>query len=1530
MDGDITGKTLEDNAIPPPAPSAGLSMGQPTRKGSARRSSMRVEVKKENFDDDREAIQQRQALKIEHHEADDGGNTQIVAPFLGKMCGSLAVVKEHSVACYMGGVNIKHRWHEIDTESFRWCKSHMKNSEEYNGVVPSSHIRDVISNVNNKEFCPEEAQFSFDIVTKDRTFHVAAESESELKSWVEAVQVVIDHNISSAGSARVDSAFGYTNPLAKMDTESPVKGPPQQEVSPYADILGDSLEGFHAISPHYSSEEYGVTLRDLNDWCSSMDLVNIHPKIVEYPEYLSFRDIEELPDYNDFEVHIGIPTEEKCYVTSKEDIELAWEQCVGKFNLAHKVEDVLDFVKRRVAESGTLQYASDESVFDRFVLQVKDSQDFILHRTLPLAFVDYIFRCVRMQEQATLVLRLLSVEERAALGEAIEESYTGYVERYHERYPLALTDKYNSSRLSVNDELLSDKIHLEKFVLLKENMSNHLKINVETVRFPAILDLGNYLKVRLEVTLVHCGNEITEEPMIVPLITWKQQRDLSTVVDCNAVLYTDLAVNEIPAETRVVIRLIGIDRKTYRKFVVAGANTMLFNYDFNLSSVPFDLDLTHIHRGTESATNRGSTMDDKDSRGSATSREASKDSSSSELPRNASHVILLDDDGNEIPLFQALHLNMCMPTTKDRRYLNLRDDGEGIGSLAGRKGWLTGEDQTNVDEPSSNIPSNRDSTSSPGREVMSIDMSVLRVVECVQVTMRFTVTKDKKFPPAYVIHSGQGSLVHTYETLEEEYGAHPDAHEDFSPTEEMRQELERVLHENDCLSPPSERKKVLLWCCREECAHHPELLPKFLQSVDWTNPDDVREVHHMLLIWRFGAPIEALELLDIMYSDTTVREYAVYRLTRLADDELLTILLQLVQVLKYEPYHDSALARFLVRRALTSPLTIGHSLFWMLYNEMHLPIVEERFGLLLSLYLSKCGKYRDSLRQQLYVNNRLKEIAQTLKSKPTKAKRLQFVQEQVAKLNVSITEPFCTCLDPKIVLRRLVPEKCKVMESKKRPLWLCFEIAGPGSAKYLTIFKDGDDLRQDQLTLQLIAFMDKVWRDDHLIDDELLVFTTFASTEAGMRRSMAAVEESRMSKVAMDDRLSPVIECDGEKEGITSESATAEALLKDVTEESSDEDEEEAAREVRDRERQRGGRDSTMSSQSSSSRNGNSGMLSGRFFGMTTVSESSDADSSPSRPKRRRTRRMSQYSAGDSAASSKGGKALSGWEKLKASVLSGKLFAASSDQRLGDILRASEDLVLDLKMKPYGCVSTGYNTGMIEVVTNSQTLAGIQTEFGGKLGAFSNHTMIDYLIAHNKDEQVEGGQKESDYDIAVDNFMMTCAGYCVCTYLLGIGDRHADNIMIQNSGHFFHIDFGHFLGNFKSKMGINRERSPFVFTPEMAEVIKQRFNKNKDNNEYVYGNISYHQPLTEFETVCTKAFNTIRKKARLLMNLFLLMIPACMPELTNRMDVAYLRHKLKLNLDDKGAAAKFTAKIAQCLGTTSRRIDNALHNLKHY
>ena len=40
------------------------------------------------------------------------------------------------------------------------------------------------------------------------------------------------------------------------------------------------------------------------------------------------------------------------------------------------------------------------------------------------------------------------------------------------------------------------------------------------------------------------------------------------------------------------------------------------------------------------------------------------------------------------------------------------------------------------------------------------------------------------------------------------------------------------------------------------------------------------------------------------------------------------LILQLSQVLKYEAHADSALSRFLLRRALAAPRPLGHALYW--------------------------------------------------------------------------------------------------------------------------------------------------------------------------------------------------------------------------------------------------------------------------------------------------------------------------------------------------------------------------------------------------------------------------------------------------------------------------------------------------------------------------------------------------------------------------------------------------------------------------
>ena len=56
----------------------------------------------------------------------------------------------------------------------------------------------------------------------------------------------------------------------------------------------------------------------------------------------------------------------------------------------------------------------------------------------------------------------------------------------------------------------------------------------------------------------------------------------------------------------------------------------------------------------------------------------------------------------------------------------------------------------------------------------------------------------------------------------------------------------------------------------------------------------------------------------------------------------------------------------------------------------------------------------------------------------------------------------------------------------------------------------------------------------------------------------------------------------------------------------------------------------------------------------------------------------------------------------------------------------------------------------------------------------------------------------------MDTYVKSCAGYCVITYLLSVGDRHLDNLLLTEFGHLIHIDFGYILG-----------RDPKIFPPPM-------------------------------------------------------------------------------------------------------------------
>ncbi|KAF3859413.1 hypothetical protein F7725_021812 [Dissostichus mawsoni] len=516
----------------------------------------------------------------------------------------------------------------------------------------------------------------------------------------------------------------------------------------------------------------------------------------------------------------------------------------------------------------------------------------------------------------------------------------------------------------------------------------------------------------------------------------------------------------------------------------------------------------------------------------------------------------------------------------------------------------------------------------------------------------------------------------------------------------------------DPLHPLSPEDKELLWHFRTECMRDPRAYPKLLASVRWGKQEDVLATHRLLersSAWdsrSFSVPSAvpllsplsgldvglAMQMLDCHYSDAQVRSMAVRKLETLEDDD----------AVKFEPYHDSALVRFLLKKALRSK-RIGHFLFWFLRSEiaqsMH---YQQRYAVLLEAYLRGCGEEMlQDFRKQVEMTEALQKVTREMKAmyadKYDITAQVVFQLRQKLETLQSAGSPksFRVPYDPGLRAGALLIEQCKVMASKKKPLWLQFKRADPTTLSkdpIGIIFKDGDDLRQDMLILQILLIMESIWETESL----------------------------------------------------------------------------------------------------------------------------------------------------------------------------------------------------DLCLLPYGCISTGNRIGMIEIVKDATTIANIQQSVVGSTGAFKDEILYQWL----RDKCV-------CEDKAVEKFLYSCGGYCVATYVLGIGDRHNDNIMITESGNLFHIDFGHILGNYKSFMGISKEWVPFVLTPDFLYVMGTSGKKSSPH-------------FLKFQDVCVKAYLALRHHTNLLIILFSMMLMTGMPQLTSKEDIEYIREALTVGRSEEEAQRHLLDQIEIC------------------
>ncbi|MGH0154604.1 UNVERIFIED_CONTAM: hypothetical protein FKN15_031362 [Acipenser sinensis] len=306
-------------------------------------------------------------------------------------------------------------------------------------------------------------------------------------------------------------------------------------------------------------------------------------------------------------------------------------------------------------------------------------------------------------------------------------------------------------------------------------------------------------------------------------------------------------------------------------------------------------------------------------------------------------------------------------------------------------------------------------------------------------------------------------------------------------TESDNEQL-RLVCNRDPLSEITEQEKDFLWRHRHILVNIPEILPKILLAVKWNSRDEASQMYCLLKDWPAIKPEQAMELLDCNYPDPMIRDFAVRCLEKyLTDDKLSQYLIQLVQVLKYEQYLDNPLVRFLLKKALTNQ-RIGHFFFWHLKSEMHNKTVSQRFGLLLESYCRACGMYLKHLSRQVEAMEKLINLTDILKQEKkdeTQKVQMKFLVEQMRRPDyMDALQNFTSPLNPAHQLGNLRLEECRIMSSAKRPLWLNWE--NPDIMSELLfqnneiIFKNGDDLRQDMLTLQIIRIMENIWQNQGL------------------------------------------------------------------------------------------------------------------------------------------------------------------------------------------------------------------------------------------------------------------------------------------------------------------------------------------------------------------------------------------------------------------------------------------------------------------
>lgn len=219
---------------------------------------------------------------------------------------------------------------------------------------------------------------------------------------------------------------------------------------------------------------------------------------------------------------------------------------------------------------------------------------------------------------------------------------------------------------------------------------------------------------------------------------------------------------------------------------------------------------------------------------------------------------------------------------------------------------------------------------------------------------------------------------------------------------------------------------------------------------------------------------------------------------------------------------------------------------------------------------------------------------------------------------------------------------------------------------------------------------------------------------------------------------------------------------------------------------------------------------------------------------------------------------------------------------------------LDLCVTHYSVLPISRSFGLMEFVVGAKPIS--------KVLQVKNNMIQDYF-----DENEEECR---------DRFIKSSAAYTVISYVLGVGDRHLDNLLMKSSGHFFHVDYGFMFG---------QDPKPLPCSVRVVGEMVAAF-------DHVDTKSGSRQPVSQkgyydFLRHCAVVFNAIRRKADEFCCLIALLATAELPHLPSKDETiaAILLDRLHLDLTEKDAGKKIISEVEKSVKALLPKFYEWLH-----